>query len=118
MSDRDITSLKLIVKYSDEISGTIGRFDLDYNKFKDDYVVKNAISMCILQIGEVSGRLTDEFKKTHDKMPWRDIIALRNRAAHAYESADMEILWKTVVDRVPELKAYCESILNENMKTK
>jgi len=111
MKDRDITILKKVVQYTDEINGTIERFELDYSKFKDDYIAKNAISMCILQIGELAGKLTDEFKAKYNKMPWRDIVAIRNRAAHAYESVDMEMLWQTVINRIPELKSYCEEIL-------
>ena len=78
MKDRNIIVLKKIVKYSDEINETITRFDLDLDKFKKDNVVKNAIAMCLLQIGELVGRLTDEFKTEYNKMIWRNIIAIRN----------------------------------------
>ena len=115
MKNRDIVILKKVVQYSDEISGTIMRFDLDFDKFKNDYVMKNAIAMCILQVGELAGKLTDEFRATYNKMPWRNIIAMRNRAAHAYESTDVEILWGIAVNNIPELKVYCESILKEEM---
>ena len=113
MRDRDTTGLLKIVQYADEISGTISRFGLDIDKFRSDYVVKNAIGMCILQIGELVNNLSDGFKATHDGMPWRDIIAMRNRAAHAYGSMDIEFLWNTAINRVPELKSYCESIIAE-----
>ncbi|MCL2080993.1 MAG: DUF86 domain-containing protein [Oscillospiraceae bacterium] len=113
MRDRDIVVLKKVLRYSDEIDGTIARFDLDFNKFKSDYVVKNAIAMCVLQIGELAGKLTEEFKSAYGEMPWRDIISIRNRAAHAYESIDVEILWGIAVKNIPELKKYCEKILKE-----
>ena len=113
MRDRDITILMKILQYIDEINGTVSRFELDSDKIKSDYVVKNAIAMCILQIGELVGNLTDEFRATHNNVPWRDIIGMRNIAAHTYGSFDMEMLWKTVTDRIPELKTYCESIISE-----
>jgi len=113
MKNRNIIILKKAVQYADEISGTIAMFNLDFNKFKDNYVAKNAIEMCILQIGELAGKLTDEFRATYNKMPWRDIIAIRNRAAHAYETMDLEILWDIAVSNIPELKIYCEDILKE-----
>lgn len=72
--------------------------------------------MCLLQIGELAGKLTDEFKAEYGKMPWRDIISIRNRAAHAYESVDVEILWNIAVINIPDLKSYCESII-EKMQT-
>ncbi|MCL2095368.1 MAG: DUF86 domain-containing protein [Oscillospiraceae bacterium] len=111
MRDRDLTVLKKIIIYINQINGTISRFKLNFDKFKDDYVMKNAIAMCLLQIGELSGNLTDEFKTEHNKMPWRDIIAFRNRAAHGYGSMDIEIIWDIVTDDIPDLKIYCENII-------
>jgi len=115
MKYRDIVIIKKILQYSNEINGTINRFELDFDKFNRDYVMKNAISMCVLQIGEFAGKLTGEFKITYDKMPWRDIISMRNRTVHAYENIDIEILWKIATGNIPELKEYCECILNDQV---
>jgi len=114
MRDRNITILTKIVQYANEVSGTISRFELNLDKFKSDYVAKNAIAMSILQIGELVGNLTEEFRQTYSKMPWRDIKALRNMAAHAYGNIDMEVLWVIATVNVPELKSYCDSIIAEN----
>jgi uncharacterized protein with HEPN domain len=115
MRDRDtnIAILEKVIQYADEISGTISRFELDLVKFKSDYVVKNAIAMSTLQIGELAGKLTDEFRSKYSKMPWKSIVGLRNIAAHAYGSVDMEILWGIATVNVPELKAYCQSIVKD-----
>ena len=77
-------------------------------------LLKNAIAMCVLQIGELVNSLSDEFKEEHSKMLWREIVSLRNRAAHAYISIDFEILWDVATSDVPELKAFCEESINEN----
>ena len=69
--------------------------------------------MCVLQIGELVNTLAEDFKANHTEMPWRDIISLRNRTAHAYFSIDFEILWGIATSDVPKLKAYCESIIKE-----
>jgi uncharacterized protein with HEPN domain len=117
MKNRDITILMKIVQYADEINGTIDRFGLDFEKLKNDYVTKNAIAMCILQIGELANTLTDDFKSIHTKMPWREIIAMRNRVAHAYSSMDLEFLWNAARINVPELKTYCENIIKSKEST-
>ena len=110
MKDRNVSIIEKILKYIREIEGTILRFQLDFEKFKDDYVAKNAISMSLLQIGELTGKLTDDFKMEHDVILWRDIAALRNRVAHAYGSIDIEILWGIIENDIPKLKEYCERI--------
>jgi|LSQX01.1.fsa_nt_gb uncharacterized protein with HEPN domain len=96
-----------MIQYADEIALTIERYNLDFEKFKEDFVVKNAIAMCILQIGELVGKLSDDFKKRHSTMPWKEIKAMRNVAAHNYGEIDLEILWETVINDVPALKDFC-----------
>lgn len=58
--------------------------------------------MCILQIGELVGKLSDEFKAENNAMPWREIKAMRNIAAHNYGEID-----------IPELKDYCIKCLSK-----
>ena len=60
MKDRNISIIEKILKYIEEIEETVLRFQLNFERFKDDYVVKNAISMSLLQIGELTVKLTDD----------------------------------------------------------
>ena len=112
MNSLDNIILKKIIQYSDEIQATIDRFSLTREKFSEDFVVKNAIAMCILQIGELVGNLTDDFKMKYNSMPWREIKARRNIAAHNYGEIDTDILWETAIYDVPSLKVYCSDIIN------
>lgn len=90
---------------------SIEKYNLNYKKFEDDFILKNAIAMCILQIGELVGKLSDEVKNKYDEMPWKEIKAMRNIAAHNYGEMDLEILWETATIDVPMLKEYCEKII-------
>jgi uncharacterized protein with HEPN domain len=48
----------------------------------EDY--RNSISMYIMQIGELSGGLSAEFKESSkNQMPWGMIKGMRNMVAHA-----------------------------------
>jgi len=111
--DKDTLILTKIVKYSNETNETISYFDLDFNKLKSDHIAKNAIAMCVLQIGELVTKMTTEFKQKYTGMPWKDIIGMRTIVAHTYGSIDMDILWKIATINIPDLKRYCENILNE-----
>ncbi len=112
MNSRDVIVLKKIIQYSDEIAATISRFALTQQSFADDFVARNAISMCILQIGELVNKLTDEFKTVNNKMPWHEIKAMRNIAAHNYGEIDIDILWETAIGDIPALKEYCQSFID------
>ncbi len=111
MNNRDNIILQKIIQYADEIQATIDRYNLDHAKFSSDFIVKNAISMCILQIGELVGKLSNEFKAAYNQMPWREIKAMRNIAAHNYGEIDIDILWETAISDIPELKEYCKHLL-------
>ena len=67
--------------------------------------------MCVLQIGELTKRLTNEFKAEHSEIIWHEIKGLRNVYVHEYEKVDFEQAWKTLKQSIPELKAQLEEIL-------
>jgi len=112
MNNRDFVILIKIIQYTNEIEQTIVRLNLDKDSFADDFVAKNAISMCILQIGELVGKLSDEFKHKHSSVPWRDIKSMRNIAAHNYGEIDTDILWETAIGDIPSLRSYCQNLVN------
>ena len=111
MNIRDEIVLKKIIQYTDEISETISRFNLTQDSFTEDFVARNAISMCILQIGELVGKLSEEFKTHNNAMPWREIKAMRNIAVHNYGEIDIDILWETATCDILDLKEYCQHFI-------
>ncbi|MCP4546772.1 MAG: DUF86 domain-containing protein, partial [bacterium] len=44
---------------------------------------------------------------------WRDIVAFRNIAVHAYFSVDWSIVWTTATEDAPALRERVEKILAE-----
>ncbi len=67
--------------------------------------------MCIVQIGEFVGQLSDEVKAQNPSVPWRIIKDTRNFYVHAYGSVDIPSVWETLQRDIPALKASCERIL-------
>ena len=109
--DRNISVLEHIVSYCQQIEQTVERFGNSAETFQNDPIYRNAAALCILQIGELVGKLTDEFRAQHPAVPWRQIKAMRNIVAHSYGTVDPETTWEIITDDVPTLKKYCESII-------
>jgi len=105
--------IKVIV-YCDEIDEANEFFGKSLERLEQTSTYRNALAMCILQIGELVGNLTDEFKSAYPDMPWQDIKKMRNIAAHRYGSFDAEILFDTVENDIPPLRKYCTDIINEH----
>ena len=71
--------------------------------------------MSVLQIGEIAGNLSEEFRKeTSNEMPWNMIKGMRNLLAHAYGEIDAEKLWDTVLNDLPSLKSFCDRYLTQD----
>ena len=113
MNNRDADVLKHILRYCDEIVEANTMFGNSLESLKSGSIYKNAAAMCILQIGELVNQLSDDFKETRTEMPWRDMKRMRDIAAHQYNKFDLETLWETISEDIPELKDYCTSQLNQ-----
>ena len=71
----------------------------------DDEEKKRTIAMTLLNIGELASNLSKEFKKSNDAIPFREIIGMRNHAAHGYFALHFERIWETIQEDIPELKS-------------
>ena len=63
-------------------------------------------------IGEAARRLSESFRKSHSRIPWSKMIALRNILVHVYHDADLDIVWNTAKKKVPSLLKEIQSIQN------
>lgn len=54
-------------------------------------------------IGEAATRIPDVVRAAHPEIPWRMIIATRNRLIHGYLGIDNDTLWSIIQDDVPDL---------------
>ncbi|MGO9267647.1 MAG: DUF86 domain-containing protein [Candidatus Binataceae bacterium] len=62
-------------------------------------------------VGEAAGRVPAEERARHPDIPWAEIVGLRNRLIHGYDSVDFDILWQIVSDDLPPLIAALEEAL-------
>ena len=54
-------------------------------------------------IGEAATHISDELRADHADIPWRLIIATRNRLIHAYLGIDNDTIWSIIQDDIPVL---------------
>ena len=115
MDKSDRQRLLHIRQHCTDVSEFIRRFGEDYDTFENDRVFFNAVAMSILQIGELSGGLSAEFRNsTAAEMPWAMIRGMRNLLAHAYGEIDAVMLWDTARNDIPKVLEFCERYLQDN----
>jgi uncharacterized protein with HEPN domain len=54
-------------------------------------------------IGESATHIPDEIRQANPQMPWRRIIATRNRLIHGYLGIDNDTLWSIIRSDIPSL---------------
>ncbi len=106
-------SAKELISYCDEIEFMIKRFGNDQNTFESDNAYQLATGMCILQIGELVNRLSDEALTENVQVPWRLIRAMRNVYAHAYDRTKPATVWQTITEDIPALRTQLQGILEK-----
>jgi len=100
---RDYKDFLIDIFYSiEQIEKFVAGFD--FEKFKQDEKTKDAVIMRISILGEAINNLSKKFKKEHKEIPWQDIADMRNKLIHEYFGIDVEVVWETTQEDVPELK--------------
>lgn len=61
-------------------------------------------------IGEAATHIPDNVRAAHPAIPWRLVIATRNRLIHGYLGIDDDTLWSIVCDDVPDLLRQLEAM--------
>ena len=108
----DAQRLAHIRDYCLEIQKTIDRYGKSFEIFDGDPDYQRSVSFCILQIGELSGKLSDQYRlETTKQIQWEPIKAMRNLVAHNYGNMSREIIWETAVTDIPVLREFCEQQL-------
>jgi uncharacterized protein with HEPN domain len=54
-------------------------------------------------IGEAATRIPDAVRTANPQVPWRLVIATRNRLIHGYLGIDDDILWSIIQSDIPAL---------------
>lgn len=111
MNDKDKKIINRIIYYSNRLDDHIQFFGNNKDIFMTNKQYQDACALVFIQIGEFVGRLSDEFKAQHDKIPWQSIKSMRNKNAHNYDYIMYDIVWETIQEDIPELKRYLENLL-------
>ena len=106
---KDKGILLQIIKRCNRVIEKVSNISETELSLNDD--IKEVVCFNLFQIGELANGLSVEFIKEYNKIPWKQIIGMRNRIVHGYDTINLEIVWNTANESIPELKSYCKEIL-------
>jgi len=110
----DLLRLRHMVDSAQELKALCkGKTKRDF--FKDRKLNLAAVRLLEI-IGEAANKVTPDFQITHPAIPWPEVISMRNRLIHGYESVDLNIVWQIIRSDIPKLISAVESVLKEKTR--
>jgi uncharacterized protein with HEPN domain len=82
-----------------------------YEQFRSDDLVHHGCVRYVEMLGASANRLPTEFRLEHPEINWQDLIDLRYRVVHEYDTYDHDEVWQTISTCVPDMLALLEKIL-------
>ena len=115
MMSPDLQRLQHIKEYCVAIGKTIARYGDSFEIYASDADFQRSVSFSILQIGELSGGLSAQYRQaTANRVQWGPMKAMRNLVAHSYGRMDQAIIWETATVDIPALLQFYEEQLSDN----
>jgi len=97
-----LSSAQLALQYVENT--TWSDFTLD-NQLQDSVIRRLEV------IGEAARRVSENTRKQHPHLSWREMINMRNLMIHKYDVVDVQIVWETLQQNVPTLIEKLQKIL-------
>jgi uncharacterized protein with HEPN domain len=80
-------------------------------KLETDRVLSLAVLQLLQITGEAARRVSASSQEAHPQIPWAQMIGLRNRLIHGYDTIDFDIVWNVIIKDLPSLVAALDGIL-------
>lgn len=111
MERRDEVILKKVLSEIEIAEKMMGQ--RSFAEFENDEMLKRAVCMTVINIGELVKNLSDGCRTKYSAVPWKAIAGFRDIAAHKYQTLRMEDVYETVAVDFPALHGEIENILME-----
>ena len=85
---------------------------LDLETFEKSGLNYDATLRNLELIGEAATHIPIQIRELDADIPWRQLIATRNRLIHGYLGIDNDILWSIIKDDIPSLNIALKKIDN------
>jgi uncharacterized protein with HEPN domain len=70
-----------------------------------------AVSLAIQIVGEAASHVSGASRSALPELPWREIVAMRQRLVHGYRTRSPLVIVQTIREDLPQLIAALEKVL-------
>ena len=108
--DDDIRLRHMLDAARQAIEFVRGRTRADLDR---DRMLVLALVKAVEIVGEAANQVSEPCRNRCPAIPWADLVGMRNRLVHAYFDINLDVLWQTVQEDIPQLIAALEPALGD-----
>lgn len=87
--------------------------DCTFEEFIEDIKTQYAVIRALEIIGEAAKNVPEDIRQKYPDVPWKDLAGIRDKLIHAYFGVNLEVVWLSVKEGIPESKPLIENLLKE-----
>ena len=77
--------------------------NVDIDEMNANEILLDYMLFRMIQISENSKKISEEYKEQHANIPWNAVYGFRNRIVHYYGNVDLNIVYETLKNDIPDL---------------
>ncbi len=77
--------------------------DIGIQELNENEILLDSMLFRMIQLSENAKRLSEEYKQERKRIPWNAIYGFRNRIVHDYGNVDLDVVFETLKNDIPEL---------------
>ena len=88
--------------------------EMDSENLADDDKTEYAVIRALEVVGEAARRIPETFREKHPDIPWSEMAGMRDKLIHDYFGVDVETVWMTVTEKIPEINPLIKKLLEQS----
>ncbi|TKX74484.1 DUF86 domain-containing protein [Halorubrum sp. GN11_10-6_MGM] len=107
-----------VLDYLDDILDSVKKIKrytrgMTYEEFTEDQKTVDAVLRNFEVIGEAAKNVPDNIRQEYDDVPWSEMAGMRDKLIHGYATVELQIVWATIQEEIPNLTTQIESARDE-----
>lgn len=81
--------------------------------FFDSRTIRDAVIRNFQVVGEATKKVSADFKKRYQDLPWKEMAGMRDKITHEYFGINYRLVWDVIEKELPKVLSNIENILND-----